>query len=109
MAVLVPEAVEVEMARSEVFARERPSIVSIAPGVLEAPIPRLPPRVKRRAVEVAVPLDEEEMVKSGFCWRADERPAMERLPQGDEVPIPSSWLVGSRNRKLAEPREVAPV
>jgi hypothetical protein len=59
-AVEVAEAVEVEIAMSEADESERPSIVRRAPGVVE-PIPKFPPLVKVRALEVAVPLVEVEM------------------------------------------------
>jgi hypothetical protein len=99
----------VEIATSEVLAKERPSIVSMAPGVVEAPIPTFPPLVTWNAVEVAVPLVEEEMARSGMLCPTVERPAMERSAHGEEVPRPKRALVGSSARKLAEPREVAEV
>ena len=48
-------AVEVERRRRGVAERERPSRERRAVGVVEAPRPKLPPWVKMRAVEVAVP------------------------------------------------------
>ena len=57
-----------------------------------------------RAVEVAVPFDDVEMVKRGFFVGEVWRPAMERRPQGLVVPMPKDWFAISSERKLAEER-----
>jgi hypothetical protein len=106
-AVEVAEAVEVEMRRRAAVSSERPSIARRAPGVVDAPSPRLPLRERRRAVEVAVPLVEVEMARMGVVWEAEERVARERSAQGEVVPMPRRWFAVSRARKFAEERVVA--
>ena len=61
----------------------------MAAGVVEAPIPRFPLRLKRSAVEVAVPPVDVEMVKSGESTEGTVLPAMERVPHGELVPTPT--------------------
>ena len=100
-AVDVEFAVEVEIKNKGAVARERPSIERRAAGVVEAPIPRLPALLKIRAVEVAVPPEDEAMVKRGLVWRAVWTSVMERLPQGEVVPNPSLRFEGSKTKELS--------
>jgi hypothetical protein len=64
-----PREVEVEIrmrAPTVAESGERPSIPKRAEGVELAPKDKRPPRVNWRAVEVAVPPEEEAMVKRGM-------------------------------------------
>jgi hypothetical protein len=85
----VPDGVEVEIKRRVPVSKERPSIERRAPGVVEAPNPRFPALLKRRAVEVAVPPEDEAIVKRGIVWSTVWRSVTESVPQGEVVPMPS--------------------
>jgi hypothetical protein len=56
--------------------------------VVVAPRLKLPPLVNWRAVEVAVPVVVA-MVRKGMTWGVEETSVKERVPQGEEEPIPN--------------------
>jgi hypothetical protein len=87
-AVVVEFAVEEEIKKSGVVASDRASIERRAPGVDEAPIPKLPALEKMRAVEVAVPFVEVENERYGVSELIVEFPAIESVAYGVEDPKP---------------------
>jgi len=109
MAVVVAVAVEVDINRSGVVSSERPSTVIIPAGVEDAPIPRFPPLVKRRAVVVAVPFVDVEIARMGFVIDRVASPAIETVPEGEEVPIPRNRFVESIERKFADETVLPPL